>query len=85
MVTVAFGLAPGTLIGLIDRHRPYLAAAIAPAGFGLYVAAAYGIVGAMGRMPYFSWLVLLPTVVGPLATWLSAAAAIALVRAVRRS
>ena len=85
MVTVGFGLVPGLLIGLIDRRRPYLSAAIMPAAFCGLVVASFGIAAATGNLP--SSGIAIPLVAGlvcPVGAWLSAAAGIALARSALR-
>jgi hypothetical protein len=85
-VTVAFGLVPGALIALVDRHRPYLAAAVAPAAFGLLQGGLCAVTIAAGnvpRTPIAVWLLVILAL--PLAAWSCAAAGIALMRSRLRS
>ncbi|MBM3498320.1 MAG: hypothetical protein FJX74_06575 [Armatimonadetes bacterium] len=69
-VGFAFGLAPGVVIGWLDRRRPYAAAAIVPATFG--------ILGPALALPDLAEAAALIGVC--LAVWGAASAGIALVR-----
>jgi len=72
MVTLALGFVPGTLVALIDRRRPYAAAAIFPAAM-----AVVGLIFHSGA-PYLTSIAVIAGTA--LAAWVSAAGGIGLMR-----